>query len=206
MKEKSIEELIIQSEKKERKSKRRILLLTLIPIIAGLVFTAYTFNKSQKADIIITENETLKESTKVLSNYRDSLEQIELKKIGVGKTIKAYFHYDSIQSADSIQMLLSDTLNRYYLIKQIPREEVRVRQEKHWQKYPKEQTMIKDKPDIRIENDSLIIVFVNLDYSKKGEKSSDILTEFRLNSNNKITVIRAFKDVPESYVGVYFDE
>mgnify|MGYP000164656892 CR=1 FL=1 len=206
MKEKSIEELIIASAEKEKKSKRRVLLLTLIPILVGLGFFAYTLNKSQKADNVIVEHETLKESTKILTNYRDSLNQISLRRNKVKDLIESYFHYDSIQKSDSIQMLLTDTLERYYLFKNVPKEDIKLRQEKHWKKYPNERTKIEGIPEVIIESDNSVVVFVTLDYSKKGEVSKDILTEFRLNYRDEINVIRAFKGIPESYMGIYFDE
>lgn len=206
MQEKTIEELIIKSKEKEKKSKRRILLLTLIPTIVGLGFFAYTLNKSQKADIVINENQILKDSTKILVSYRDSLNQIDLRKQRINKIIESYFRFDSKQNAEGIQELLSDTLDRYYLIKNLSKREIKLRQKEHWNKYPNEKTKIGSTHEIIIENDNSVIVFVMLNYSKKGEESKDILTEFRFNQENRINAIRAFKGIPESYVGTYFEE
>lgn len=206
MENKSFEELLKKSEKKEKKSKYKILLLTIIPILIGLIFSIYTINKSEKAEIVINENKNLRDSTIALNSYKDSLAQMAKRKTILRNKVTSYFKYNMEQKADSLQLLFVDTLDRYYLAEGMTKEEVKNEQLNHWKKYPNQTTEIENEYEILLEGDSLAKAFVMMKFSKNGVRTEDVLTEFRFSNGNQINFIRAFKGVPESYSGIYSNE
>jgi hypothetical protein len=200
MQEYDFEDLINRTIIREKKSKRLLFLLLIIPIALGLYYLYYTYEKAKETGSAIIENVELRDSKKILSIQADSFEQIESREDLLKSLTMSYFRYNDKKMSDSLEGLFVDTLARYYKKTNIKKGDVRAEQIQFWGKYPEQS--VDSLYDFSLEIDSLAnaTAQIKIDFKKREkDKHEVILTEFKFDKDNRIYSVRGYQVLEKTF-------
>lgn len=186
-------ELIEAINKKEKKRKKNTLIT--ITILGSLaIFTLmvnifdYNLDNNRNGIIKIGDDQDL---------IIDSITKNNFVTKKIEEEILKYYNRKNIDES-SINSMFADSLERYYLMNKVSKQDVIKEDKKYWQKFPNE----------NIQLDSNIITKIDLStgiytaiargrYCRDSIKCSDQITIFKFNDSFKIFYVRGYYDSKE---------
>lgn len=170
---------------------RTIHFITIIGLFIILIsFVLFTKNQEE----LVTENITLAEEIEVLTKEIENLDSIKVINEDFNKVkslVSEYYRYRNFYQLDSLLLLLSDTLERFYLLENISKEEIKKDFERYWKNNSSSRYFI-DFFDMEVsinEDGNYEITFSSF-YSKNLENIRKFESTLKINNQLKIYFAR----------------
>ncbi len=165
-------------------------LVTVLGIIAiaGAIVALVTNNVNNDQKIVALNDISEQKSIVIERQIADSLYKERAKSV-----IADYKKYSLERNLDNLLSLLSDPMERYYLLSNLSHTKIAKNMEQYWKKNPTEYT-ITDISDIMIDilPDSSFYVTLPSLYVKSKADTTRIISEYRLTADGKIFYIRDY--------------
>lgn len=166
----------------------RLIMVLGIVAIAGAIVALVTNNVSNDQKIVELNEASEQKNIVIERQIADSLYKERAKGV-----IADYKKYSAERNLDSLLSLLSDPMERYYLLPGLSHAEIAKNIERYWKKNPTEHT-ITDMSDVMIDilPDSSFYATLPSLYVKKKADTTRIISEYRLTADGKIFYIRDY--------------
>lgn len=183
---------------KEFKHKtRQSTIITIVGIVialSSLIVLIFIQEKTSNDLIVVDkENKVLLDSTKSLKSFVDSTKLALTQKEKALNTVIDFIEFSNLKDIQGLSTVLNDTLERFYLKKNISKQKIIQEQKWYWRKYPdaKYEFNVNDFLISEYEKDNYQIIVRGF-YSHSLEDKKEVLSYIRVNKDYKIYFTRDY--------------
>jgi len=166
-------------------------------LITIVLLVILTIKKEQKID---SKDQELEDIRETVDPIIDSLQSIKIQEEMIESTVSMYLSYDNSENFEEIESIFSDTISKFYLKNNLPKEKVENEIKKHYARFPKSKfSYLRDNFIIKKQNGKGYKVLIEGVYLRDTTKSNskEIIREISLNEKFRITSISDY--YPEHY-------
>lgn len=178
-------DLIVRKEKKNRK--RNLLIISALVII-GVLFTLFAmmniFQSGKKAEKL----ELVKDS---VVQVNQGFERLALKEDSV-RRIAYLFQHKKELLPDSLLNLFAEKVERFYKVPGTTNTEVVKMSNDFWKRYPEEEFRYDSGYSVKNIDSTIVSVFMTGNYCRSKSECRDLIEEIRINKDYKICFVRAY--------------